>query len=435
MMLIQDIIAKKKVGGRLSREEIDFFVDGIVSGEIPDYQAAALLMAVWIKGMDVRETVDLTLSMAESGDMLDLSEIPGIKLDKHSTGGVADTTTLILAPLVSALGYPVAKLSGRGLGHTGGTLDKLESIPGMRVDLTKRQFIEQVKDIGIAVSGQTADIAPADRILYALRDVTSTTDNISLMASSIMSKKLASGSDAIVLDVKTGRGAFLPDVESSVELARLMVDIGRASGRRMAAVVTDMDQPLGTAIGNALEVIEAAETLKDPKPSRLLDIVLHLATLMIRCAGDGRDGALIEEDLMKALRSGAALDRLALMVSRQGGDASYIEDTSRFELAGTVREAVAQECGWVKGIDALELGKASVTIGAGRKRKGDPVDFGVGISIRKHVGDRVEAGEAYATIYARSDACAASALMSCEKAYSFSPERADSLPLVYETIE
>ena len=237
--------------------------------------------------------------------------------------------------------------------------------------MTKRQFIEQVKDIGIAVSGQTADIAPADRILYALRDVTSTTDNISLMASSIMSKKLASGSDAIVLDVKTGRGAFLPDVESSVELARLMVDIGRASGRRMAAVVTDMDQPLGTAIGNALEVIEAAETLKDPKPSRLLDIVLHLATLMIRCAGDGRDGALIEEDLMKALRSGAALDRLALMVSRQGGDASYIEDTSRFELAGIVREAVAQECGWVKGIDALELGKASVTIGR-KEEEGGP---------------------------------------------------------------
>ncbi len=435
MMLIQDIIAKKKLGERLSREEIDFFVDGIVSGEIPDYQTAALLMAIWIKGMDIHETVDLTMSMAESGDMLDLSEIPGMKLDKHSTGGVADTTTLILAPLVASLGFPVAKLSGRGLAHTGGTLDKLESIPGMRVDLTKRQFIEQVKDIGIAISGQTADIAPADRILYALRDVTSTTDNIALIASSIMSKKLASGADAIVLDVKTGRGAFLPDVKSSTELARLMVDIGRASGRRMAAVVTDMDQPLGTAIGNALEVIEAAETLKDPRPSRLLDIVLHLAVLMVRCAGDRRDRKLIEDDLMRALRSGAALDKLTRMVERQGGDPSYVEDPRKFELAKIVRQVTAPAGGWVSGIDALELGKASVIIGAGRKKKGDPVDFGVGISIRKHIGDTVDAGEPFATIYARSEADAASAAESCVRAYSFSEGKAKGPPLVYETIE
>ena len=434
-MLIQDIIAKKKTGGRLDRAEIDFFVEGIVSGDIPDYQSAALLMAIWIKGMDVEETVDLTLSMAESGDMLDLSEIPGIKLDKHSTGGVADTTTLILAPLVASLGYPVAKLSGRGLGHTGGTLDKLESIPGMRVDLTKRQFIDQVKKIGLAVSGQTADIAPADRILYALRDVTSTTDNISLMASSIMSKKLASGSDAIVLDVKTGRGAFLPDVESSVELAKIMVDIGKASGRRMAAVVTDMDQPLGSTIGNALEVIEAAEVLKDPKPSRLLDIVIRLATLMVRCGGDHREDTAIASDLMQALSSGRALEKLVQMVEKQGGDPKYVEDPSRFELAGVVRDVMAPVAGWVKRIDALGLGKASVVIGAGRKKKGDPVDFGVGMVLTKQVGDKVQKGEPFAKVYARSEADAEAAALACLSSYSFTDEPTKALPLVYETIE
>jgi len=434
-VLIQDIIAKKKTGGRLSRAEIDFFIEGIVSGDIPDYQTAALLMAIWIRGMDVEETVDLTLSMAESGEMLDLSEIPGIKLDKHSTGGVADTTTLILAPLVASLGYPVAKLSGRGLGHTGGTLDKLESIPGMRVDLTKRQFIDQVKKIGLAVSGQTADIAPADRILYALRDVTSTTDNISLMASSIMSKKLASGSDAIVLDVKTGRGAFLPDVGSSVELAKLMVDIGRASGRRMAAVVTDMDQPLGSTIGNALEVIEAAETLKAPRPSRLLDIVIRLATLMVRCGGDHRDDASIASDLMKALTSGRALEKLIQMVDRQGGDPRYIEDTTRFELAGVIKDVESPVAGWVKSIDALGLGKASVVIGAGRKKKGDPVDFGVGMVLAKQVGDKVGKAEPFARVYARSEADADAAVSACIASYSFSEGRTEALPLVYETIE
>lgn len=434
-MLIQDIIAKKKVGSRLEKDEIDFFIRGIVSGEIPDYQATALLMAIWIKGMDVEETVDLTLSMAESGDMLDLSEIPGIKLDKHSTGGVADTTTLILAPLVAALGYPVAKLSGRGLGHTGGTLDKLESIPGMSVDLSKRQFIEQVKRIGLAVSGQTADIAPADKILYSLRDVTSTTDNIALMASSIMSKKLASGSDAIVLDVKTGRGAFLPDVASSTELARLMVDIGRASGRRMAAVVTDMNQPLGTAIGNALEIIEAAEMLANPKPSRLLDIVMHLATLMIRCAGDTRDESLINLDLLKALGTGKALQKLCEMVECQGGDPSYIENPSKFELAGNVLEVRAQKAGWISSIDGLELGKASVVIGAGRRRKGDPVDFGVGMVISKQVGDRIEAGEPFAKVYARNISDQDAAAASCVSAFAISETSTAKPPLVYETIE
>lgn len=434
-MLFQDIIAKKKLGGRLTGQEIGFFVEGIVSGEIPDYQTAALLMAIWIKGMDVEETVDLTMAMAKSGDMLDLSEIPGVKLDKHSTGGVADTTTLVLAPLVASMGYPVAKLSGRGLGHTGGTLDKLESIPGMRVDLTRRQFIDQVKDIGIAVSGQTADIAPADRILYALRDVTSTTDNISLMASSIMSKKLASGADAIVLDVKTGKGAFLHDTASSIRLARLMVDIGRASGRRMAAIVTDMDQPLGTAIGNSLEVIEAARTLKEPKPSRLLDIVLHLASLMLKSAGDGRDEPVVTLDLLKSLGTGRALEKLMKMVERQGGDPSYIEDSSKFELAGEIRRAFAPFDGWVSGIDALGLGKASVIIGAGRKKKGDPVDFGVGITILKQVGDRVSKGEPYAIVYARSGQDAEAGRIACAEAYSFSENEAAPLPLVYETIE
>lgn len=434
-MDVQDIIASKKTGGKLTEGEIRFFIKGIVEGDIPDYQAAALLMAIWIRGMDVRETVDLTMAMAESGEMLDLSEIPGIKLDKHSTGGVADTTTLILAPLVAAMGYPVAKLSGRGLGHTGGTLDKLESIPGMRVDLTKRQFIDQVKRIGIAVSGQTSDIAPADKILYSLRDVTSTTDNISLMASSIMSKKLASGSDAIVLDVKTGRGAFLHDRESSVELARLMVDIGRASGRRMAAIVTDMNQPLGTAVGNALEVIEATELLRHPAPSRLLDIVIYLATLMLRCAGDGRPDEVIAVELLKALGTGRALSKLMEMVEAQGGDPSYVEKPEKFELAGLRADALSSVEGWVSDIDGLELGKASVVIGAGRRRKGDPVDFGVGISVLKQVGDRIGRGEPFARVYARDENGLNAALASCRKAFSVSETQVSAHPLVYATIE
>ena len=434
-MDIQEIIASKKTGGKLSEGEIRFFIKGIVEGDIPDYQAAALLMAIWIKGMDVEETVELTMAMAESGEMLDLSEIPGMKLDKHSTGGVADTTTLILAPLVAAMGYPVAKLSGRGLGHTGGTLDKLESIPGMRVDLTKRQFIDQVKRIGIAVSGQTSDIAPADKILYSLRDVTSTTDNISLMASSIMSKKLASGSDAIVLDVKTGRGAFLHDRESSAELARLMVDIGRASGRRMAAIVTDMNQPLGTAIGNALEVIEAAEMLRNPSPSRLLDIVIYLATLMLKCAGDKRPAEVVAVELLKALGTGRALSKLIEMVEAQGGDPSYVEKPGKFELAGFRADALCAEDGWISDIDGLELGRASVVIGAGRRKKGEPVDFGVGITVLRQVGDRVSCGEPFARVYARDEAGLNSALDSCRRAFSISGAELKATPLVYATIE
>ncbi|MGI6640082.1 MAG: pyrimidine-nucleoside phosphorylase [Limnochordia bacterium] len=397
-MRMIDIIAKKKHGQALSAQEIRFFVEGYTRGEIPDYQAAAFLMAVYFQGMNEVETAELTMAMVESGDVVDLSEIPGVKVDKHSTGGVGDKTTLVLGPIVAACGVPVAKMSGRGLGHTGGTLDKLESIPGFNTALAPDQFLRNVKDIGLSVVGQTGNLVPADKKLYALRDVTATVDNISLIASSIMSKKLAAGSDAIVLDVKTGSGAFMKTIDDSIALAQAMVSIGEHVGKRTIALITDMDRPLGRAIGNALEVKEAIATLEGRGPEDLTEVCLHLAANMLCLAGKGSLAeclALADE----AVRTGTALEKLKEMVRAQGGDVRVIENPSFFREAPLVREVKAEQDGWITKIDTEACGLASVLLGAGRHKLEDEIDHSAGIVLEVSLGTRVEKGQALAKLY------------------------------------
>jgi len=399
-----DIIEKKRNGGELATEEINFFVKGYTEGTIPDYQASALAMAIYFQDMSDREIADLTMAMVHSGETLDLSAIHGIKVDKHSTGGVGDTTTLVLAPLVAALGVPVAKMSGRGLGHTGGTIDKLESIQGFHVEITTDQFIDLVNREKVAVIGQTADLAPADKKLYALRDVTSTVDSIPLIASSIMSKKIAAGADAIVLDVTTGAGAFMKNEEDAIRLAETMVRIGNHVGRKTMAVISDMSQPLGYAIGNALEVKEAIDTLKGEGPDDLTELVLALGSQMVVLAGKATTLEEARKMLKEAIANGAGLAKFKKFVANQGGDPSVIDHPEKLPQAKYAIDLPAKTSGYVSKMVADQIGVAAMMLGAGRATKEDKIDFAVGIVLRKKVGDRVEAGEPLATIYANREA-------------------------------
>lgn len=399
-MRMYDIILKKRNGGELTKEEIDFFVKGYTEGSIPDYQASALLMAIYFNKMTKRETADLTMSMVNSGDKVDLSVIKGIKVDKHSTGGVGDKTSLVLGPMVAACGVPVAKMSGRGLGHTGGTIDKLESIRGFSVEMTKEQFINNVNTVGLAIGGQTADLAPADKKLYALRDVTATVDNISLIASSIMSKKIAAGSDAIVLDVKVGSGAFMKDMESAFKLGEEMVDIGCAVGKKTVAVISDMDQPLGFAVGNALEVKEAIETLKGRGPLDLMELCLTLGSHMLILGGKAENEFEAKEILRETIKSGAALRKFKEFIKAQGGDPGMIDHPELLPHAKYTADLKADVDGYIEKIAADEIGKASLILGAGRETKESIIDLSVGIVLNKKVGDAVSSGEPIATIYA-----------------------------------
>ncbi len=391
---VYDIILKKRRGYELSKDEIDFLITGFTSGDIPDYQMSAWLMAVFFQGMSVEETCNLTMAMVHSGESVDLSHIRDVKVDKHSTGGVGDKTTLVLAPLVAACGVPVAKMSGRGLGHTGGTLDKLESIPGFCVDLPKDEFIKAVNTIGIAVVGQTASIAPADKKLYALRDVTATVDSIPLIAGSICSKKLACGADAIVFDVKTGKGAFMKSEDDALCLAELMVDIVRGAGKRGAAVVSDMNQPLGYAVGNSLEVMEAIDTLRGEGPEDLRELCLSLGSLMLVLGGKAKNTEEARISLVNALKTGAALSKFADLISNQGGDVRVIDAADAVLPSARCLEAVPSvQSGYISEIDAEKIGVASMILGAGRRTKDDTIDPAAGIIVLKKLGDKVDEGE------------------------------------------
>lgn len=399
MMRIYDILARKRDGGKLTREEIDFFIRGYVAGEIPDYQAAALLMAAFIRGLDDEETAWLTDAMARSGDMADLSAL-GVVADKHSTGGVADTTTLLVVPLVTACGLKVAKMSGRGLGHTGGTLDKLESIPGMTTALDMEAFKEQVKTVGAAVMGQTLRLCPADKLLYALRDVTATIESIPLIASSIMSKKLASGADVIMLDVKAGNGAFMTEPNDARALAEAMVRIGSMSGRKTAAIISDMSQPLGNAVGNSLEVIEAIEILQGKFKGDLFTVALALSARTLCLADKARTLDEAQDMLLEALSSGRALRKLGDIIAAQHGDARVTEDITLMPRARMISPVVATRSGVVSAFDCRGLGIAAGALGAGRLKKEDAIDLTVGFMLKKRIGDAVKQGEALFEIHA-----------------------------------
>ncbi len=433
-MRMYDIIMKKRNGGELSGEEIAFFVEGYTRGEIPDYQVSALMMAIYFQKMTQKETLALTLAMAHSGDMLDLSAIHGIKVDKHSTGGVGDKTSLALAPMVAACGIPVAKMSGRGLGHTGGTIDKLESFPGFTTALSREQFIRNVNTTGMAIMGQTADLAPADKKLYALRDVTATVDNLSLIASSIMSKKLAAGADAIVLDVKTGSGAFMKAEEDARALAREMVRIGRNAGRRTIAVLSDMDQPLGHAVGNALEVKEAIDTLKGHGPSDFQELCLVLGTQMLLAGGRTQDPEEAEEMLRESIENGDALRKLAQFVESQGGDARAVYDPGLLPAAPIRQTLAAPVSGYISHIACDEIGICSLLLGGGRETKDSSIDLSVGLVLQKKVGDYVEAGEPIAVIHARDARGAALAGERFLKACVTSPRAPGKRPLIKEIL-
>lgn len=398
-MRMVDIIAKKRDGQVLTTEEITFFVQGYTKGTIPDYQASAFLMAIYFQNMNERERADLTMAMVNSGETVDLSAISGIKVDKHSTGGVGDTTTLVLAPLVAALDIPVAKMSGRGLGHTGGTIDKFETIPGFKVEISIQDFIHQVNQHKVAIIGQSGDLAPADKKLYALRDVTATVNSIPLIASSIMSKKIAAGADAIVLDVKTGAGAFMKTDAEAEELAHAMVKIGNKVGRRTMAIISDMSQPLGYAIGNALEVKEAIDTLKGEGPADLHELVLTLGSQMVVLAGKADSLDEARRQLEAVMKNGQAIEKFKQLVRDQGGDSSVIDHPERLPEAAYKIDLPAKTSGFVSSMIADEIGIAAMQLGAGRATKEDVVDFAVGIVLNKKVGDAVKAGESLLTIH------------------------------------
>ncbi len=399
-MRMYDLIMKKRNGGALSEEEIAFMVKGYTNGEIPDYQMSAMMMAIYFQGMDEAETLALTMEMAKSGDLLDLSEIKGIKVDKHSTGGVGDKTSLVLTPMVAALGVPVAKMSGRGLGHTGGTIDKLESFAGFSTAISEEQFKENVNRIGIAIMGQTADLAPADKKLYALRDVTATVDNLSLIASSIMSKKLAAGADAIVLDVKTGSGAFMKTQEEAQGLANAMVKIGTGAGKNTVAVISDMDQPLGFAVGNALEVKEAIATLKGEGPKDLEGLCMILGSYMVVAAGKANDILTASAMLKQCIEDGSALNKFAEFIEAQGGDKELVYQPDRLPKASIIEEIESPAEGYVQSIVCDEIGVCSLVLGGGRETKESVIDLSVGLVLHKKVGDYVKQGDSLATIHA-----------------------------------
>lgn len=432
-MRMYDLIIKKRNGKALSEKEIEYLITEYVAGNIPDYQMSAFLMAVYFNGMTEEETVAMTLAAAHSGDMVDLSAIDGITVDKHSTGGVGDKTTLIVTPIVAACGVKVAKMSGRGLGHTGGTVDKLESIPGFQTALTQEKFFEIVNTTGLSVIGQTGNLAPADKKLYAIRDVTATVDSIPLIAVSIMSKKLASGSDGIVLDVKTGSGAFMKTVEDSIELAKTMVKIGENAGRKMVALITDMDIPLGNNIGNSLEVIEAVETLRGNGPEDLTSICLHLAANMLYLAEKGS-----MEDCMglakKSIIDGSALRKLAEMVAAQGGDESVIYDTERFDRASFEYKVISEEEGFIVSMNTEDCGIASAMLGAGRETKESEIDYSAGIILHRKVGDYVTKGECLATMYASDEELFAGAARRYLSAITIDSDKPKQRPLIYARV-
>ena len=433
-MSMLDIITKKKLGLALSKAEIIEFTRGAADGSIPDYQLAALLMAIRLNGMTARETTDLTLAMRDSGDVCDLSAIPGVKVDKHSTGGVGDTTTLVLAPLVAACGVPVAKMSGRGLGHTGGTLDKMESIEGLSVSLTEEQFVRQVNDIGLAVIGQTASLAPADKTLYALRDVTATVDSLPLIASSIMSKKLASGADAIVLDVKTGSGALMETVDDAIGLAKAMAEIGKLAEKPVHAVVTGMGQPLGTHVGNALEVKEAIEVLSGKVKGDLLEVALLLGSHMLVLGEKADSVESARTMLVNALDSGAGLAKLKAMITAQGGDASCVDDVRRLPQPSLIREVKVGRDGYIAAMDTEALGYAAQAMGAGRVQKTDTIDYSVGYILPVRIGDKVTADATLCTLYARNEADAAKAEAAIRAAITIGDKPVERPPLWYAVV-
>ena len=428
-MRMYDIILKKRANLPLTDEEIRFVIDGYVKGEIPDYQVSALLMTIVFNGMNARELGTLTLAMAQSGNMVDLSNIDGITVDKHSTGGVGDKTTLIIAPLVAASGGKVAKMSGRGLGHTGGTIDKMESIPNLKVSLEQDAFINQVNKIGLAVIGQSEGLAPADKKLYALRDVTGTVDSIPLIASSVMSKKLASGAQAILLDVKVGSGAFMKNIEDARELAKAMVDIGKGNGRSVKAILTDMDRPLGHAIGNALEIREVIDTLKGHGPEDLthecIIMAAHMLVLSHIC-----DYETALNRVQQALDSGAALERLRLMVDAQGGDSRVIDDESILAIGQFTYDVIAPQDGYIIHMNTEQCGIASVMLGAGRTVKDGPIDYSAGILMHKKTGDSVTVGECIATLYASDESLLSNAAKTYLEAITFG----ETAPIMADTI-
>lgn len=432
-MRIYDIISHKRDGLALTDEEIAFFVKGFTDGEIKDYQMSALLMAIYLNGMDDRETVTLTKQMACSGDTLDLSGISGVTADKHSTGGVGDKTTLIVAPIVAALGIKVAKMSGRGLGHTGGTVDKLEAIDGFRVSLSPEEFLKQVKETGICVIGQTGNLAPADKKIYALRDATATVGSIPLIASSIMSKKLAAGSHCIVLDVKTGSGAFMKTPQQAEILSRKMVDIGNAAGRKTAALITDMDTPLGKNIGNALEIIEAVETLKGHGSDDLTQVCIALASNIVSLSLD-MDIDKAQSAVCDCIKDGSAYNKFLEFIAAQGGDIRLIEDTERMPKAKYVYPLLCPQDGYISAMDAEKIGTASVILGAGRKTKEDSIDYSAGIILLKKTCDSVKKGEVLAQLHTNDDASIESAKELFLQALKFSSQEPQKKPLIYNII-
>ena len=432
-MRMYDVIKKKRDGGVLSSEEIRAFVEGYTDGSIPDYQAAALCMAIYFRGMNDEETTELTLAVRDSGEKLDVSGIKGLRVDKHSTGGVGDKTSLVVAPIVASLGLTVAKMSGRGLGHTGGTVDKLEAIPGFCTDLAVSEFERIVNETGIAIVGQSATLAPADKKLYALRDVTATVDSMPLIASSIMGKKLAADDDCIVLDVKTGSGSFMKSVEDSRTLAKLMVAIGKRAGKRISALITDMDRPLGYAVGNSLEVVEAIETLQGKSPEDLLELSLALAAQILFLADKGT----LEECrrvAQETITSGKALDTFARMVAAQGGNAEFIYHPENFKKAPYVREVKLTESGYIASVNTEQYGLASLLLGAGRNTKEDEIDLSAGYLLKKKTGDAVKAGDTLAVLYASREELFAAAERTLLNATTITADAPEKRPLIFETI-
>lgn len=434
-MRMYDLIEKKKNGGSLTDEEIRWMIGGFTRGDIPDYQMSAMLMAICFQGMDEAETLSMTLAMRDSGDVLDLSRIHGVKVDKHSTGGVGDKTSLILTPIIASLGVPVAKMSGRGLGHTGGTIDKLESFTGFSTALTEEQFLDNVNRIGVAIAGQTANLAPADKKLYALRDVTATVAQPSLIAGSIMSKKLASGADAIVLDVKTGRGAFMQTLEDARELARIMVKIGRGAGKTTTAVITDMSQPLGNTVGNALEVTEAIEALRGEGPEDLMEVVYALGYCMLRAAGRTSGEKEARKMMQGAIADGSALKVFADFVEAQGGDPSQVYDPSLLPRAALMREVTAVSEGYVADIDALAVGNACMCLGGGRVTKKSPIDLSVGIRLAAKTGSPVKKDAALAYVYGNDEAKCREAAEMVRNAYRISKGQVTPPPVVHAILD
>ncbi|WP_134698503.1 pyrimidine-nucleoside phosphorylase [Ammoniphilus sp. YIM 78166] len=433
-MRMVDLIQRKRDGLTLSKEEINFIINGYTQGSIPDYQVAAWAMAIYFQGMNAQEIADLTMAMVQSGDVVDLTGIEGVKVDKHSTGGVGDTTTLVLGPLVAAVGVPVAKMSGRGLGHTGGTIDKLESIEGFHTEITKEQFIDIVNKYKVAVAGQSGNLTPADKKLYGLRDVTATVSSIPLIASSIMSKKIASGADAIVLDVKTGDGAFMKTIEGSRELAQTMVRIGQDVGRNTVAVISDMSQPLGFAVGNALEVKEAIDTLRGEGPEDLTELCLVLGAHMVHLAKRAETFEEAYNQLQSVLKSGEGIHKLKEFIAAQGGDSSIVDHPEKLPQANRQIEVKASLNGYIKSIQAESIGHIAMMLGAGRKTKEDPIDLAVGVVLKKKVGAPVKAGDVLAVLHVNGSADYSDIVNRTTQAFILTQEPVEPPTLIYDVI-